>query len=60
MTGEFPTPDEDVPQDPAIPGKDVMSDASDAPLPDVKDASAEDRERMDDADDEGHMSSPDS
>jgi hypothetical protein len=60
MSGEFETPDEAIPQDPGIPGSDVVSDASDAPLPDDKDASAEDRERMDDPDDEGHMSTPDS
>jgi hypothetical protein len=60
MSGELQTPDEDVPQDPGIPGTDVTTDTSDAPLPDEKDASAEDRERLDDDDREGHMSSPDS
>jgi hypothetical protein len=60
MSGDLQTPDEDVPQDPGIAGKDVLSDTSDAPLPDDKDASAEDRERLDDSDREGHMSSPDS
>jgi hypothetical protein len=59
MSGEFPTPDDDIPQDPGIPGSDAARDASDAPPPDTKDASAEDRERIDDADDEGHMSVPD-
>ena len=57
-TGEPETPDEDVPQDQGIPGKDVPSDTSDAPLPDEKDESAEHRERLDDSDREGHMSSP--
>jgi hypothetical protein len=60
MSGELQTPDEDIPQDPAVPGKEAVSDTSASPLPDEKDASAEDRERLDDFDDEGHMSSPDS
>jgi hypothetical protein len=60
MSGEPQTPDEDLPQDPGIPGKDVISDTSDALLPDEKDVSAEERERPDDPDREGHMSSPDS
>ena len=55
MSDEFPTPAKNVPQDPGIPGKDVISDTSDAPLPDDKDPSAEGRERIDDPDDEGHM-----
>jgi hypothetical protein len=56
MGDESPTPAEDVSQDPGIPGKDVISDSSDAPPPDGKDLAAEDRERIDDPDDEGHMS----
>jgi hypothetical protein len=60
MSGELQTPDEDIPQDPGIPGKEAVSNASTAPLPDDKDGSAEDRDRLDDLDDEGHMSSPDS
>jgi hypothetical protein len=60
MSDEPRTPDDVVPQDPGIPGKDSVGDASDAPLPDEKDASAEVRERIDDFDDEGHMSTPDS
>jgi hypothetical protein len=56
MTAEPPpTPDEDLPQDAGIPGRDVISDESDASLPDEKDAEAEGRERLDDADHEGHM-----
>ncbi len=43
-------------QDPGIPGFDVVSDRRDRPLPDEKDAGAERRERLDDADEEGHMS----
>jgi hypothetical protein len=57
MSGDPRTPDEDIPQDPGIPGEDVVSDPSDAPPPDAKDASAEQRERPDDPDYEGHMSS---
>jgi len=58
-SGEPDTPEEDVPQDPGIAGKDVPSDTSDARLPDEKDVSAENRERLDDSDREGHMGSPD-
>jgi hypothetical protein len=58
MSDETETPDENIPQDPGIPGKDVISDPSDAPLPDEKNASAEERERVDDPDDEGHMAQP--
>jgi hypothetical protein len=47
--------EEDIPQDPGIPGAEVLSDPSDAELPDRKDESAEDRERPDDPDDEGHL-----
>jgi hypothetical protein len=49
------TPDEDLPQDRGIPGWDVVSDPADAPLPDEKDPGAEERERVDDPDEEGHM-----
>jgi hypothetical protein len=49
------TPEETIPQDPGIPGVDVTSDASDAQLPDEKDADAERRELPDDPDREGHM-----
>jgi hypothetical protein len=61
MSGEPRDPqtaDEDVPQDPGVPGKDVISDASATPLPDEKDPTAESRERPDDLDDEGHMGEP--
>jgi hypothetical protein len=47
--------EEDIPQDPGIPGADVPSDQADAELPDRKDESAEGRERPDDPDDEGHF-----
>ncbi len=52
-------PDPSIPQDPGIPGRDVVSDPADAPLPDGKDAEAEQRERSDDADREGHMADAD-
>ena len=52
------TPNENVPQDPGIPGWDAVSDRSATPLPDEKDAAAEEREALDDPDSEGHMSSP--
>ena len=52
------TPADDIPQDPGIPGWDVVSDARDAPLPDDKDPAAEERERVDDPDLEGHQGSP--
>ena len=62
MSAEEPrspdTPDADLPQDPAIPGWDVMSDPTDKPIPDDKDESAEDRERHEDPDQEGHMTAP--
>ena len=48
--------EEDIPQDPGIPGVDIISDDTNAELPDSKDESAEARERLDDADDEGHLS----
>jgi hypothetical protein len=58
MAGEEPlapeTPDEDLQQDPGIPGVDVISDLH-SPPPDEKDAEAELRERVDDADEEGHQ-----
>jgi hypothetical protein len=57
-SGEEPrspvTPDEDIPQDPAIPGFDTVSHEH-APPPDEKDPEAERRERLDDPDQEGHM-----
>ena len=52
------TPDEAISQDPGIPGWDVLSDATDSPLPDEKDPRAEEREAFDDPDLEGHMGSP--
>jgi hypothetical protein len=52
------TPDPDLPQDPGIPGFDAVSDEGDAPLPDRKDGSAEERERLDEPDREGHMTAP--
>lgn len=45
-------------QDPGIPGVDVVSDPGDAPLPDEQEDAAEERERPDDPDDEGHMTTP--
>jgi hypothetical protein len=60
MSDEPRTPEEDLPQDPGIPGEDVIGDPTDAPLPDEKEAAAEERERLDDSDDEGHMSLSDS
>jgi hypothetical protein len=60
MSSDTPeTPDPSLPQDPGIPGFDVVSDPRDAPLPDAKDPAAEERERPDDADREGHMTAPD-
>jgi hypothetical protein len=52
------TPDEGIPQDPGIPGFDVVSDPRDRPAPDEKDASTEGRERPDDPDREGHRTAP--
>ena len=49
------TPEEELPQDPGIPGRDVISH-EDAPPPDEKDPAAESRERLDDPDQEGHQS----
>jgi hypothetical protein len=48
------TPEEEIPQDPAIPGFDTVSHEH-APSPDEKDPDAERRERLDDTDQEGHM-----
>ena len=48
------TPSEDLPQDPAIPGFDTTSHEY-APPPDAKDPGAEERERIDDEDEEGHQ-----
>ena len=53
------TPDEEIAQDPGIPGFDVMSDPGDEPPPDTKDAEAEERERLDDPDSEGQMTGDD-
>ena len=59
MSSDAPeTPDPAIQQDPGIPGFDTPSDAGDAPLPDTKDEAAEKRERLDDPDREGHMTSP--
>ena len=55
--GNPETPDETIWQDPGIPGWDVVSDPRDAPLPDEKDRSAEEREAFDEPDREGHMGS---
>jgi hypothetical protein len=52
------TPDEGIPQDPGIPGFDTPSETRDRPLPDEKDAAAEERERPDDPDLEGHQTAP--
>ena len=52
------TPDESIPQDPGIPGFDPMSDRGDKPPPDDKDEAAELRERLDEPDEEGHMTAP--
>ena len=59
MSAEPPrTPDEAIPQDPGIPGWDAVADPRDRPLPDDKDEAAEQRERLDEPDREGHMGSP--
>ena len=50
-------PDPDIPQDPGIPGADHVSDAGDAPTPDVKDESAQQREHPE-YDEEGHLREP--
>ena len=59
LCGQAPKPpetsDEEIAQDPGIPGFDVMSDPGDEPLPDEKEAGAEERERLDDPDYEGQM-----
>jgi hypothetical protein len=54
MSGEFPDPS--IPQDPGIPGVDVVSDPGDRPTPDG-DEGAE-RSAHPDSDDEGHMTPP--
>jgi hypothetical protein len=55
MSGERPdTPHEELPQDPGIPGFDTIADERD-PIPNEKDRDAERRERVDDVDEEGHM-----
>jgi hypothetical protein len=53
---ELETPDPDIPQDPGIPGGPIAE--GDVPPPDRKDDSAEDRERLDEPDREGHMTAP--
>lgn len=50
-------PDPSIPQDPGIPGADVVSDPRDRPIPDEKDEDAERREHPE-SDDEGHMTPP--
>jgi hypothetical protein len=50
-------PDPSIPQDPGIPGVDVVSDPRDRPTPDVKDPDAQEREQPE-SDDEGHMTTP--
>lgn len=58
MSAEAPeTPDEEIVQDPGIPGFDVMSDPGDEPPPDEKEVGTEERERLDDPDYEGQMTS---
>lgn len=52
------TPDPAISQDPGIPGFDVMSDPGDSPPPDTKEESAEERERLDEPDREGHTTAP--
>ncbi|MDQ3895131.1 MAG: hypothetical protein M3292_10825 [Actinomycetota bacterium] len=52
------TPDEEIRQDPGIPGFDVISDKPNPSPPDVKDESAEEREAYEDPDQEGHMTAP--
>ena len=55
MSAEPPeTPDEEVPQDPGIPGVHSIADAH-TPIPDEQDESAGPRERLDDVDEEGHL-----
>ena len=51
-------PDADIPQDPGIPGFDVVSDPRDEPTPDEHDPAATERERLDDPDLEGHQTAP--
>ena len=48
------TPSEEIPQDPGIPGFETISREYTRP-PDEKDPGAERRERIDDADEEGHQ-----
>ncbi|HSC91851.1 MAG TPA: hypothetical protein VLB86_09395 [Gaiellaceae bacterium] len=55
MSAERPeTPDEELSQDPGIPGVDAIADAS-TPIPDEQDESVGRRERLDDVDEEGHL-----
>ena len=56
MSSDVPeTPDPSIPQDPGIPGFDVVSDPDEAPPPDEPPPAAAERERPDDPDREGHM-----
>jgi hypothetical protein len=48
-------PNEPVDQDPGIPGVDTISEPPRSPPHEEKDPEAEARERIDDADDEGHQ-----
>jgi hypothetical protein len=52
------TPDPGIPQDPGIPGFDVVSDPRDREPPDETDPAAAERERPDDPDLEGHRAAP--
>ncbi len=55
MTNEHPDPS--IPQDPGIPGVDVISDHGDRPTPDEKDEHAQKREHPE-TDNEGQMTPP--
>ena len=50
-------PDPSIPQDPGVPGFDVVQDPSPSP-PVEGDEDVEEHARPDDADDEGHMATP--
>ena len=52
------TPDPAIAQDAGIPGFDTISDPRDTAIPDPKDEPAEERERLDDPDREGHQTAP--
>jgi hypothetical protein len=55
---ELERPDPDLPQDPGIPGFDVVSEEPDASAPVRNDDAAVERERLDEPDREGHMTAP--